>query len=113
MKPIRSDWTDVVLVCRKCAKKLHGGFGPDGELSLPRALRAEIARREGGKPAKKPRRKGARLAVVEVDCLDICPKNAAVIIPAGQPGRWLAVPRGADVPALVDALAREPAPARD
>lgn len=105
MKPIRSDWTDVVLVCRKCAKKLDGGFGPDGEEPLAKALRAEIARREGGKPMKKPRRKGARVAVVEVPCLDICPKNAAVVIPAGQPGRWRTVPRGADLSALLHEIA--------
>lgn len=105
MKPIKSDWTDVVLVCRKCAKKLKGGFGPDGKDSLPSALKAEIARREGGKPMKKPRRKGAQVAVVEVDCLDICPKNAVVLIPAGAPERWLSVPRGADIPALVEAIA--------
>lgn len=105
MKPIKSDWTDVVLVCRKCAKKLKGGFGAEGRDSLPAALKAEIARREGGKPMKKPRRKGAQVAVVEVDCLDICPKNAAVLIPAGAPERWLSVPRGADIPALVEAIA--------
>lgn len=105
MKPIKADWTDVVLVCRKCAKKLDGGFGPDEVQPLPKALRAAIARREGGKPMKKPRRKGARVAVVEVPCLDICPKNAVVVIPAGRPGRWLSVERGTDLDALLDTLA--------
>lgn len=109
MKHIKTDWTDVVLVCRKCAKKLGGGFGPDGDQSLPKALRKEIAKREGGKPMKKPRRKGARVAVVEIDCLDICPKGAAVVVPAGAPSRWRSVPRGTDVGALLDEIA----PARD
>lgn len=107
MKPIKSDWTDVVLVCRKCAKKLDGGFGPHGDQPLPKALRAEIARREGGKPMKKPRRKGAHVAVIEVDCLDICPKGAAMLVPTGHPGRWRAVPRGADLGALLDEIAPE------
>ncbi|WP_428029026.1 (2Fe-2S) ferredoxin domain-containing protein [Ancylobacter sp.] len=109
MKPIRSDWTDVVLVCRKCAKKLDGGFGPGEEQTLPKALRAAISRREGGKVMKKPRRKGARVAVIEVPCLDICPKNAVIVIPAGTPGSWRSVPRGADLDALVNDLA----PARE
>ncbi|MCJ8143602.1 (2Fe-2S) ferredoxin domain-containing protein [Ancylobacter sp. A5.8] len=105
MKPIRSDWTDIVLVCRKCAKKLDGGFGPDGKQSLPKALRAEIARREGAKPQKKPRRNGARVAVVEVSCLDICPKNAVVTIASREPGCWHLVREGEDVSALLDRLA--------
>lgn len=105
MKQMKSDWTDVVLVCRKCAKKLHGGFGPHGDQSLPRALRAAVAEREGGKPMKKPRRKGAHVAVIEVPCLDICPKGAAILIPAGHPGRWRAVPPGTDLGALLDAIA--------
>lgn len=109
MKPIKADWTDVVLVCRKCAKKLDGGFGPDADETLPKALRAAIAAREGGKPMKKPRRKGAGVAVVEVPCLDICPKNAVIVIPAGRPGRWLSVPRGTDPDTLLDAIA----PARE
>lgn len=108
MKPIKADWTDVVLVCRKCARKLDGGFGPEADQPLPQALRAAIARHEGGKPMKKPRRKGAQVAVIEVPCLDICPKNAVIVIPAGAPGLWLSVPRGADL----DALLAEIAPAR-
>lgn len=109
MKPIKADWTDVVLVCRKCARKLDGGFGPEADQPLPKALRAAIARHEGGKPMKKPRRKGTRVAVIEVPCLDICPKNAVIVIPAGAPGRWLSVPRGADL----DALLADIAPVRD
>lgn len=105
MKPIKSDWTDVVLVCRKCAKKLKGGFGPEGGDPLPKALRAEIARREDRKPMKKPRRKGASVAVIEVSCLDICPKGEAVTISAADPGRWHLVKPGADVGALLGTLA--------
>lgn len=109
MKPIKADWTDVVLVCRKCAKKLGDGFGPDSDQTLPKALRAAIAAREGGTPMKKPRRKGAGVAVIEVPCLDICPKNAVIVIPARRPGRWLSVPRGTDL----DALLNDIAPRRD
>lgn len=106
MKQIKSDWTDVVLVCRKCAKKLKGGFGPDGDLSLPKALRAEVARRDGAsKPLRKPRRKGASVAIIEVNCLDVCPKNGAVVIGARTPGRWRVIAPGEDAGALLDELA--------
>ncbi len=105
MKQIKSDWTDVVLVCRKCAKKLKGGFGPDGKLSLTKALQREVARRDGAKPAKKLRRKGASVAIVEVSCLDICPKNGALVIGAREPGRWRVIAPGEDAGALLDELA--------
>ena len=104
LKPIASDWTDVVLVCRKCAKKLKKGFGADGDDHLAPALRGAVARREGGKAAKKPRRKGAGIAVVEVDCLGVCPKGAAVVIPAAAPQRWRLVRRGDDLSVLLDEI---------
>jgi len=105
MKYVKSDWTDVVLVCRKCAKKLKGGFGPDGDQTLPKALRTEVARRDGAKPLKKLRRKGASVAIVEVSCLDVCPKNGALVIGAREPGRWRVIAPGEDAGALLDELA--------
>ncbi|MDR6952938.1 putative metal-binding protein [Ancylobacter sp. 3268] len=105
MKPIASNWTDVVLVCRKCAKKLKKGFGEAGDDRLAPALRGAVARRDGGKPMKKPRRKGTGVAVVEVDCLGVCPKGAAVVVPAGAPERWRLVRHGDDLATLLDELA--------
>ena len=55
-KPIKStstEWRDVVLVCRKCSKKLDGGFGPDGDLTLnllPSVLKALIRKSGGPQP---------------------------------------------------------------
>ena len=95
MKRIKADWNDVVLVCRKCSKKLKGGFGPDGDDTLAKALRQEIARSDGGKP-RKPKRRGTHIAIIEVGCLDVCPKNAVVTINASTPGEWVLVPRGTD-----------------
>jgi hypothetical protein len=34
------------------------------------------------------------VAVVEVGCFDICPKDAAIALRAAEPGRWLVVPAG-------------------
>ncbi len=78
-----TQWEHIVLVCRKCSKKLHGGFGPDGKDSLSRALKAEL--REAG------RRRSVR--VIETKCLGLCPKGAVTMLPAGTPGRLLSVPK--------------------
>ncbi|CAN5122586.1 hypothetical protein BH10PSE4_BH10PSE4_31300 [soil metagenome] len=84
-KSARSHWTEVVLVCRKCSKKVDGGFGDDGGQRLAKVLRKSF----GGKGRK------ARVGVLEVGCFDICPKNAVVAVRAAHPGDWVVVPRGA------------------
>jgi hypothetical protein len=97
-KRARSDWTEVVLVCRKCSKKLDGGFGEDGDEKLAKALRRSVKAEGGGKGRK------ARVAVVEVDCFDVCPNNAVVAFRASNPGDWVIVPRGAPTRAVRERL---------
>ena len=90
LKPIEAvptDWLQVILVCRKCSKKLGGGYGPEGDQSLPRAMKTGL--RAAG------RRRSVR--VIESKCLGLCPKNAVTVLDAGRPGRMLAVPAGTDV----------------
>ena len=96
-KRARADWTEVVLICRKCSKKLDGGFGDHGDQRLAKVLR----KRGGGKGRK------ASLGVIEVDCLDICPKNAVVAVKASSPGDWVVVPRGATTAAVMERLGLE------
>lgn len=70
-----------MLICAKCSKKLGKkgrGFGPDGERLKP-ALKRELGGRKGRK---------ARVGVIEVPCLDICPKGGVVVIDSRQPGEW-------------------------
>ncbi len=86
IKQVKADWADVVLVCRKCSKKLEGGFGKKGEDTLAKGLRKALGAK--GKSRKSP------LAVIEVGCLDICPKDAVVTLNAGAPGRWAVIPKG-------------------
>lgn len=97
-KRARSDWTDVVLVCRKCSRKLDGGFGEDGDQKLAKALRKSFKVLGGGKGRK------AKVGVIEVDCLDVCPKNAVVAVKASSPGDWVVVPRGAATHAVTERL---------
>lgn len=81
-------------MCRKCSKKLGGGFGPKGKQPLAKALRAGL--KEAG------RRRAAR--VVEVGCLSLCPKGAVTIVGPAHPGAVLAVPGGTEAAAVIRAL---------
>ncbi|HQR90731.1 MAG TPA: (2Fe-2S) ferredoxin domain-containing protein [Caulobacter sp.] len=95
IKTVRTDWSQVVLVCRKCSKKLDGGFGEDGDQSLRKALRRAAG---GGKGRK------ASIGVIEVGCFDLCPRNAVVAANASTPGQWLVVPRGTPIAAVSEQL---------
>ncbi len=94
-KQVSAEWREVVLVCRKCSKKIEGGFGPGRDMPLAKALHKSLAHRNAALRKPKPRRR--RTAVIEVGCLDICPRNAVVAVRAADPGRWLLVPDGADL----------------
>ncbi|WP_332678068.1 hypothetical protein [Brevundimonas sp.] len=89
IKIAKTRWQDVVLVCRKCSKKLNGeGFGPDGDRSLKKALRKYLKAGKGRK---------AELVVKETDCFDICPKNAVIAVNMARPKALLIVRPGADL----------------
>lgn len=97
MKRLRSNWQGAILVCAKCQKKLkRGGFGDKGTQTLAEALREYCGLKKG--------RKG-RLGVVEVKCLDICPKRAVVALNAAQTGVWQVIEPGSDMAHVVDCLA--------
>src|SRR5690606_187048 len=86
IKTAKTEWRDLILVCKKCSKKLDGGFGPDGDKTLKKALRKYLA----GPKTRKGRK--APLAVIETACFDICPKNAVIAVNAAQPKALLIVP---------------------
>ncbi|WP_235561809.1 MULTISPECIES: hypothetical protein [unclassified Brevundimonas] len=89
IKTAKTQWRDVVLVCRKCSRKLDGkGFGPDGDRTLKKALRKYLKAGKGKK---------AELVVKETNCFDICPKNAVIAVNAANPKALLIVPAGADL----------------
>jgi len=103
-KRARSDWAEVVLVCRKCSKKLDGGFGEDGDQKLAKVLRKSVTAMGGGKGRK------ARVGVIEVGCFDVCPKNAVVVVKASNPGDWVIVPRDASAKAVTARLGLDGSP---
>lgn len=92
----KAGWSTTVLVCRKCSKKLKGkGFGPDGDQPLAKALRKQLHLRKGRKAAA---------GIIEVGCLDLCPKGAITVVDTRQPDQWLVVRPGADLDQLADEL---------
>ena len=91
---IPAPWGSVVLVCRKCSRKLDGGFGKKGKHALADAL--EDALDGAGR--------GREVLVAETDCLDICPKRAVAVLRADRPGEVLTVPAGADPEAVLARL---------
>jgi predicted metal-binding protein len=94
IKTLPAPWREIVLACRKCSKKLDGGFGPDGDENLGPALKQSL--REAG------RRREVR--VIETKCLGLCPKGAVTVVRSGQPGVLLAVPAGTDAADLLHVI---------
>ncbi len=92
---VQSNWSQVVLVCRKCSKKLDGGFGQGGDERLAKALRKHLSLKKGRKAAA---------GVVEVNCLGVCPKGAVTVVDGAASREWLLVRPGADLDELTDAL---------
>ncbi len=93
---IRSNWSHAILVCKKCskkAKKRGAHFGRQGD-TLPKALKKSLGAKKGRK---------APLGLVEVSCLDICPKNGVVLVDTRTPGQWRIIRPDADI----DELARQ------
>jgi predicted metal-binding protein len=80
----QTPWRDVVIVCRKCGKKLDGGFGAKRRESLKVMLRQAI--RDMG------RRRTLR--VFEVSCMGICPKQGVTALNATSPGTIHVIPAG-------------------
>lgn len=92
---VRSNWRNAVLVCRKCSRKLDGGFGPDGDERLSKALRKHLSLKKGRKAAA---------GIIEVNCLGICPKGAVTVVNGADSRDWLLVQPGADLDVLANTL---------
>ena len=87
-RTVRSNWSHALLICGKCSKKLQGGFGPNGDQKLAKALKRRLGTGKG--------RKG-RLGILETGCFDVCPKRAVVLVDSRHPDLWRVVEQGADV----------------
>ena len=98
LRDIPAKWDDLLLVCRKCSRKVGKRFGQEGDQVLEKALKAELKRGQGG----------ARWKVASVACLDICPKNAVCLVQASAPGKVHLVAAEAAVTEVFGELAPVP-----
>ncbi len=69
----RSD--TLVAICRKCGKKVGGGFGKGGKASLAKALRKALGL---------PKWKRSPVRIVETGCMKLCPKNSVAVTTSGD-----------------------------
>lgn len=92
MEQLAAPWEGVALVCRKCSRKLAGGFGLKGKHKLAKVLR-EALRAAGRRRA---------LRVMEVGCLGLCPKRAVTV--ACEGGRLFSVSAGTNAGVVAAAL---------
>jgi predicted metal-binding protein len=92
---VQSNWSNAVLVCAKCSKKLDGGFGPKGKQSLGKALRKQLHLKKGRKAAA---------GIVEVKCLGVCPRGAVTVVNGAASREWLLVPADADLDTVAGEL---------
>jgi predicted metal-binding protein len=87
-------WREVIILCRKCGKKLDGGFGRKEKDSLKDVLSQTL--RDAG------RRREVR--VMETSCLGICPRDGVTALNAGSPGMIHVIPAGTDAQVLLRTL---------
>lgn len=92
---VRSNWDTAILVCRKCSKKVDGGFGSKRDQRLAKALKTHLVLKKGRKAAA---------GIVEINCLGICPKNAVTVVNGRAARDWLLVKPGADLDLLAQEL---------
>lgn len=92
LRDISAKWDEVLLVCRKCGKKIDGGFGEHGKQHLEKVLKSAL---KGNK----------RYKVVSVPCLDVCPKGAVCLVQASLPGTIHLVKPGARLEDVLQTLA--------
>ncbi|HTZ60920.1 MAG TPA: hypothetical protein VMB49_22580 [Acidobacteriaceae bacterium] len=100
LRSYRGPWKgELVLVCRKCQKKLKHRGGNKKLARMSKTLRKRAARRDPE----------LQIATVDVSCLKMCPKDGVTVCTGPQIARHeCSVLRSlADVDVLIDRCAAE------
>ncbi len=74
----------LLAICKKCGKKVGGGFGDDGSKSLAKALVKHLGL---------PKWKRSRVRIVETGCMKLCPRRAVAVTTSRNPGLIYVVPQ--------------------
>ena len=94
LRSYRAPWQgQIVLVCRKCQKKLKHADKKNGLAKLRKELKKRTRRNEEALP----------LRVIEVSCLKMCPKGGVTVCTQQQLGKnqCCIVRTSADIDVLV------------
>jgi predicted metal-binding protein len=78
----------LVAICRKCGKKLGGGFGDGGKASLAKALKKDL---------DLPKWKRSPIRIVETGCMKLCPRGAVAVATSGDASLVYIIPEGTPV----------------
>ena len=89
----------LVAVCKKCSKKVGGGFGDGGKASLAKALK---------KALDLPKWKRSPIRIVETGCMKLCPKGAVAVITSGDARLVFVIPAGTPVVEVAAHLGLQP-----
>ena len=107
MKPIQTVTTRsqvLVAVCKKCGKKLGGGFGDGGKRPLAKALKSYLGL---------PKWKRSPVRIVETGCMKLCPKGAVAVTTSGDAALVFVIPEGTPLATVAAHLAIDSALPRD
>lgn len=96
----RTEWEDILLICRKCAKRGRGGFGNKGRKRLDKYLRESLDLGKGRK---------ARIDIVMTPCFKVCPKNGVTVARGDKADTLFVVPHGMEASEIAEALEIAPA----
>jgi predicted metal-binding protein len=80
-------WKTVILLCGKCARKMDGGYGPNGKEKLRTVLREAFRENDHRRDVR----------IIETRCMGICPRKAVTALNASRPARLLTIPKGTAV----------------
>ena len=70
IRAVTTQSTTLVAICKKCGKKIGGGFGDGGGTSLAKALKKHLGL---------PKWKRSPVRIVETGCMKLCPKRAVAV----------------------------------
>jgi predicted metal-binding protein len=84
VRSVPTGWADTLTICRKCSKKLGGGFGKSGKEELRHAVREAL---------KAAGRRGS-IGILQAGCFKLCPKDAVTVAIGSRPGELVVVPKG-------------------
>lgn len=84
IRTVTTPSTTLVAICKKCGKKMGGGFGDGGGKSLAKALKTHL---------DLPKWKRSPIRIVETGCTKLCPRRAVAVTTSRDPTLVFVIPQ--------------------